>query len=91
MEELDLTKTIEFEVLGDIKPTIIEILGSYETWMSSDCDLHLKGTLISLPAYCKWLTYYGSFHDIRDMSTEQRIIKALYEKGLIKVHYVRPE
>ena len=86
MEELDLAKTIDFEVVGDIKPIIVEILGYYDTYMSSDCDLHLRGTGISLPAYYPYLTYYGLFD--KEDSINKKIISALYQKGLIKPHKI---
>lgn len=87
MEDLDLTKSIDFEVVGDIKSTIIEILGYYDTAMTSDCDLHLKGTNISLPAFYPYLTYYA-FHCDKE-TVDKKIIMALYQKGLIKIHEVR--
>ena len=63
----------------------IEILGYYDTWTSSDCDYHLSGTSISLPGYWKWLTYSGWM----SQEIDKKIIRALYEKGLIKIHQIR--
>lgn len=87
MCELDFTKTMDFEVIGDIKPIIKDILGHYQTYMTSDCALHLKGTMIDLPAYCPYLTYYSGF--LKDREVEIKIISALYEKGIIKIHEIR--
>ena len=84
-ELINSEANIDFDVLGDIKPTVIEILGYYDTWSSSDCDYHLSGTSISLPGYWKWLTYYGWMNQ----EIDKKIIRALYEKGLIKIHQIR--
>ena len=83
--KLDLNKTIDFDVVGDIKPTIVEILGFYETEMWGDCTVHLKHTNIELPAYWRYLTYRGW----NATETDKRIIKALYSRGLIRVHEIR--
>lgn len=82
IQELDFTQSIDFEVVGDIKPTVIEVVGKYDTWMGSDCDLHLSGTTISLPAYWSWLTYWGFCSNEKDV----QLIKLLLERGLIKFH-----
>ncbi len=87
IEQLDFAKTIDFEVLGDIKPTIIEILGSYDTVMIGDCTLHLKGTQLELPAFWKYLTYSGWLS--QDRAVDKKIISELYQKGLIKIHEIR--
>lgn len=84
MNELDLTKTIDFEVLGDIEPTIIEILGGYQTEMLSDCSLHLVGTNLELPGFWRWLTYRGWM--AREI--DKKIITTLYERKLIKIHEI---
>lgn len=86
MNELDLTKTMDFEVVGDIKLTIIEVIGYYHTYMSSDCDLHLQGAVgISLPAYYPYLTYYGCFAN----ESDKKLIQKLWDRKLIKLHEVR--
>lgn len=89
MADLDLTKTIDFEVLGDIEPTIIKHLGFYKADMTSDCAVHLAGTgAIELPAYWKYLTYRG-WCDKDGDTVAKRIVTDLYEQGLIKVHEIR--
>lgn len=84
MNELDLTKTIDFEVLDDIKPTIIEILGYYSTEMTEDCTVWLVGTHIILPAYWRYLTYGGWMAK----EIDKKIITTLYERKLIKIHEI---
>ena len=82
----NLDKTMEFKVVGDIKPIIRQILGEYEEWESSDCDVHLKGAPgISLPGYYPRLTYYACFAK----SKCRLIIEQLYKEGLIELHCVR--
>lgn len=82
----NLDKTMEFKVVGDIKPIIRQILGEYEEWESSDCAVHLKGAPgISLPGYYPRLTYYACFAKPKC----RLIIAQLYEEGLIELHCVR--
>ena len=82
----NLDKTMEFKVVGDIKPIIRQILGEYEEWESSDCDVHLKGAPgISLPGYYPRLSYYSCFAKPKC----RLIIAQLYEEGLIELHCVR--
>ncbi len=82
----NLDKTMEFKVVGDIKPVIRQILGEYEEWESSDCAVHLKGAPgISLPGYYPRLTYYACFAKPKC----RLIIAQLYEEGLIELHCVR--
>lgn len=85
MNELDLTKTIDFEVLGDIKPIVTEVLGGYQTEMLSDCTVWLVGTLLEVPAFWPYLTYSG--WNATDVDKE--IITKLYERKLVKVHEIR--
>lgn len=89
MEHLDFTKTIDFEVLGDIKPTIIKHLGFYEAEMTSDCAVYLKGAFaIEVPAYWHYLTYRG-WCDKSGDTVSKRIITDLYEQGIIKIREIR--
>lgn len=81
IEQIDFSQRLNFKVIGDIKPTIINLIGRYETGMTSDCDLHLKGTNISLPAYYPYLTYYA--FDI-SRETDEKIIKELLKNNLIE-------
>lgn len=81
-KDIDFSRSMDFEVLGDIKPTIEKILGYYDTYMTSDCDLHLKGSGLSLPAYWKYLTYWA----FGDCTVDIKIIKALLDDNLIKFH-----
>lgn len=82
IEQLDFSKEMDFKVVGDIKPTIINILGKYETGITSDCALHLKGTNLSLPAYCPYLTYYA-FGTTRQI--DEKIIRNLLKNNLIEL------
>ena len=83
MEELDLREQLEFEVLGDIKPTIINILGFYKTDCLYDCTVHLVGTsCIEVPAFYPYLVYRGWCADEKG----KEIIKELYKQNLIKIH-----
>ncbi len=83
MEKLNLRENLEFEVLGDIKPTIRKILGFYKYEMISDCTVHLVGTsCIELPAYYPRLVYRGWCADEKG----KEIIKELYKQNLIKIH-----
>ena len=82
----NLDKTMEFNVVGDIKPVIKQILGEYEEWESPDCDVHLKGASgIGLPGYYPRMTYYSSFAKPKC----RWIIAQLYKEGLIELHSVR--
>lgn len=86
VQVFNLDKTMEFKVVGDIKPIIRQILGEYEEWESSDCAVHLKGAPgISLPGYYPRLTYYSCFAKPKS----RLIIAQLYEEGLIELHCVR--
>ena len=89
IDKLDFTKTMDFEVVGDIKPTIIEILGYYETEMWGDCTLHLKGTHLELPAFWRYLTYRG-WNTMKN-GIERKIIQKLWDRKLIKLHEVSDE
>ena len=82
----NLDNTMEFKVVGDIKPIIRQILGEYEEWESPDCDVHLKGAPgISPPGYYPRLTYYARFAKPKC----RLIIAQLYKEGLIELHCVR--
>lgn len=81
-KDIDFSKDIDFEVVGNLKSAITEILGYYLTEMGSDCDLHLVGTGISLPAYWRYLTYRSWI--CREI--DEKIVKALLAKKVIKFH-----
>lgn len=78
IERVDFSKSTDFKVLGDIKPTVIKILGYYDTYMSSDCDVHLKGTSISVPAWYPYLTCYTY------SGVSKEIINELLKNNLIE-------
>ena len=81
--EIDLSKDIDFEVIGDIKPTVREVIGFYNTYMTDDCDVHLDGTPgISLPAYWPYLTYWAFYKNKKS----KELIKTLLDKKLIKFY-----
>lgn len=91
MEELDFSKNIDFEMLGNIERTVKEIVGEYKTYTSSDCDISIVGTNVSLPGYGKYLTYWGFYWQGSGKTLEVakkglELIQALLEKGLIKFH-----
>lgn len=84
-KELDFSKDMEFKVLGDIGPTIREILGSYSTYMCSDCTVGLEGSDLELPGYYPYLVYRECFYrEFRgNDGKDQKIISTLLDRGLI--------
>ena len=86
MNELDFSKTIAFEVLGDIKPTVKEVLGYYATMNQYDNSAWIYGTHLEFPAFrIGVLTYHGW----QANESDKQIIEKLYTKGIIKVREVR--
>lgn len=86
MNELDFSKTIDFKLLGDIKPTVKEVLGYYATDKRSDYSVWIVGTHLELPAFKSGvLTYHGWVAS----EIDRNIVMTLYKKGLVKVRKVR--
>lgn len=76
---------MEFNVLGDITPIVIEELGEYVE-RDVDFSTYLKGASgIDLPGWSPFLTYYGCFAN----SASKVIIQRLYDEGLIKLLSIR--